>query len=236
MITHCFSLGHGCAICGFSNSVERSFVRHKHLIFPTSYMHSDTLAAFPVAKPLRVKRSVLLRSIASALVSYIFNRFLMYFPSCHVRLALFRLRVARLGNGVGLLMGVELRNGRNVVIGDRVVINRGVLLDGRGGELIIGNDVDIAQEVNIWTLEHDVHSDVHADRGGNVLIEDHVWIASRATILPGVRIGKGAVVACNSVVTKDVPQMAIVAGVPAKVIGTRRSRLGYRLHFRPWFE
>lgn len=198
-------------------------------------MHTDILTASPATK-MRVKRFILVRSIASALVSYIFNRFLMHIPSYHLRLALFRLRVAKLGKGVGLLMGVELRNGRNVFIGDRVVINRGVLLDGRGGQLIIGNDVDIAQETNIWTLEHDVHSDVHADKGGNVVIEDHVWIASRATILPGVRIGKGAVVACNSVVTKDVPEMAIVGGVPAKVIGTRRNRIDYRLHFRPWFE
>jgi acetyltransferase-like isoleucine patch superfamily enzyme len=199
-------------------------------------MHTDILTASPATKMSRVKRFVSIRSIASALVSYIFNRFLMYIPSHHIRVALFRLRVAKLGKGVGLLMGVELRNGRNVFIGDRVVINKGVLLDGRGGQLIIGDDVDIAQETNIWTLEHDVHSDVHADKGGNVVIQDHVWIASRATILPGVRIGRGAVVACNSVVTKDVPPMAIVAGVPAKIIGTRRSQLDYRLHFRPWFE
>lgn len=160
----------------------------------------------------------------------------MYIPSCHTRLLFFRLRVAKLGSGVGLLMGVELRRGRNVFIGDRVVINKGVLLDGRGGRLVIGDDVDIAQETNIWTLEHDVHSDTHADKGGDVIIGDHVWIASRATILPGVRIGNGAVVASNSVVTKDVPPMAIVGGVPAKVIGERRSRLEYQLHFRPWFE
>jgi maltose O-acetyltransferase len=85
-------------------------------------------------------------------------------------------------------------------------------------------------------LEHDVHSDTHADKGGDVIIGDHAWIASRVTILPGVRIGDGAVVASNSVVTKDVPSMAIVGGVPARVIGQRRSRLEYRLHFRPWFE
>jgi maltose O-acetyltransferase len=199
-------------------------------------MHTNILTASPATEMRRVNRFALIRSIASSLVSYIFNRFLMYVPSCHLRLVFFRLRVAKLGKGVGLLMGVELRNGRNVFIGDRVVINRGVLLDGRGGQLIIGNDVDIAQETNIWTLEHDVHSDAHADKGGPVVIEDHVWIASRATILPGVRIGKGAVVACNAVVTRDVPQLAIVAGVPARIIGKRRSRLDYRLHFRPWFE
>lgn len=177
-----------------------------------------------------------LRLCISGFVSYIFNRFLMFIPSLYVRLFFFRLRVAKLGKGVGLLMGVELRNGRNVSIGDRVVLNRGVLLDGRGGRLAIGNDVDIAQETNIWTLEHDVHSDSHADKGGDVTIADHVWIASRVTILPGVHIGQGAVVASNSVVTKDVPPMAIVGGVPAKIIGQRRSALQYQLRFRPWFE
>jgi acetyltransferase-like isoleucine patch superfamily enzyme len=199
-------------------------------------MHTEVPTDVPATRMSHVKRFEASRSIASAFVSYIVNRFLMYVPSCHFRLALFRLRVAKLGKGVGLLMGVELRHGRNVFIGDRVVINRRVLLDGRGGQLIIGNDVDIAQETNIWTLEHDVHSDVHADKGGDVVIEDHVWIASRATILPGVRIGKGAVIACSSVVTKDVPAMAIVGGVPAKVIGMRQSLIDYRLNFRPWFE
>jgi acetyltransferase-like isoleucine patch superfamily enzyme len=176
------------------------------------------------------------RACISGLLSYVFNRVLMHIPSGHLRLFFFRLRVAKLGTGVGLLMGVELRHGRNVFIGDRVVINKKVLLDGRGGRLVIGNDVDIAQETNIWTLEHDVHSDTHADKGGDVIIGHHVWIASRVTILPNVRIGAGAVVASNSVVTKDIPPMSIVAGVPAKIIGWRQNRLAYRLRFRPWFE
>src|SRR5580698_6418789 len=98
-----------------------------------------------------------MRSIASAFVSYIFNRYVMYIPSRSIRLFFFRMRVAKCGQGIGLLMGVELRRGRNVFIGDRVVMNRGVLLDGRGGRLTIGDDVDISQETNIWTLQHDVH-------------------------------------------------------------------------------
>ena len=204
----------------------------------TLHSGSTTAAAPQVNTNVRSNSHFLqsLRACASGLLSYIFNRFLMHIPSCHVRLFFFRRRVAKLGKGVGLLMGVELRRGRNVFIGDRVVINRGVLLDGRGGRLVIGNDVDVAQETNIWTLEHDVHSDTHATIGADVTIEDYAWIASRVTILPGVRIGRGAVVASNSVVTKDVPPMAIVGGIPAKVIGQRRSRLDYQLHFRPWFE
>jgi maltose O-acetyltransferase len=172
----------------------------------------------------------------AGLAAYIFNRVLMHIPCRQVRTVLFRMRVADVGKDVCLLMGIEVRNGRNVSLGDRVVVNRRVLLDGRGGHLVIGSDVDIAQETNIWTLQHDVHSDLHMDSGGDVVIGDHVWIASRATILPGVHIGPGAVVACNSVVTRDVPPMAIVAGAPARVIGQRRSKLNYKLRFRPWFE
>lgn len=53
---------------------------------------------------------------------------------------------------------------------------------------------------------------------GPVVIEDNVWIGDKASILSGVTIGKGAIVACNAVVTKDVPPYSVVAGVPAKVI------------------
>ena len=72
----------------------------------------------------------------------------------------------------------------------------------RGG-LQIGNNVDIAQDVQIWTAEHNVNSENHELISANVIIEDNVWIASRATVLPGVTIGKGAVIACSAVVTKS---------------------------------
>lgn len=212
---------------------------------PTATMHIPTAIKDSrppsIAKVRGVTRQLVnaqqrLRCCAAGLSGFIFNRVLMYIPSRHLRTLIFRMRVGEVGKGVCLLMGIEVRNGRNVTLGDRVVVNRGVLLDGRGGHLVIGSDVDIAQETNIWTLQHDVHSDLHLDQGGDVVIGDHVWIASRVTILPGVHIGPGAVVACNSVVTRDIPPMAIVAGAPARVVGQRRSKLSYRLHFRPWFE
>ncbi|WP_198952521.1 acyltransferase [Mucilaginibacter sp. MD40] len=133
-------------------------------------------------------------------------------------------------------MGVEVRAGSNVSIGNNTIINQKVLLDGRGGKLVIGNNVDIAQETNIWTLEHDVHDDYHVSKGADVIIEDYVWIASRVTILPGVTIGRGAVVASNSVVTKNVEPLTIVGGVPAKLIGQRKSNLLYKLNYRPLFR
>ena len=133
-------------------------------------------------------------------------------------------------------MGFEIRNPRNIEIGDNNVFNRKVMLDGRGGKLIIGNNVDIAQETNIWTLEHDVNDDYHHDKPGDVIIEDYVWVASRVTVLPGVKIGRGAVVAACAVVNSDVNEMDIVGGVPAKVIGKRSSRLLYKKFHRPFFQ
>lgn len=133
-------------------------------------------------------------------------------------------------------MNVNLRNPVQIFIGARSVINMNCILDARGGALGIGHDVDIGPCTHIWTLEHDPSSPVHGTKGGRVTIEDHVWIASRVTILPGVTVHRGAVVACGSVVTKDVPAMAIVAGVPAKVIGQRQNSLEYKLNYRPRFR
>lgn len=145
-------------------------------------------------------------------------------------------KYSHIGKDSTVLSFVEIRNPNNVYIGNNSVINRHVLLDGRGGKLLIGNNVDIAQETNIWTLEHDLNSDYHQSSGADVVIEDYVWVASRVTILPGVRIGKGAVIAAGAVVTKDVPSMAVVGGVPAKIIGTRKSGLKYTLRYSPWFR
>lgn len=144
----------------------------------------------------------------------------------------------KVGNGCFFCMGLEFKGReKKISIGNNTFINKKVLLDCRGGELIIGSNVDIGQETNIWTLEHDPNDNNHNTRGASVIIEDYVWIATRVTILPGVKIGRGAVIACNSVVTKDVPSMEIVAGIPAKSIGKRKNQLKYIFNnYYPWFS
>ena len=96
--------------------------------------------------------------------------------------------------------------------------------------MIIGNHVDIASGVMIYNSEHEINSeDFHAIIAP-VEIEDYVFIGPRAIILPGVKIGEGAVVAAGAVVTKDVPEYMVVGGVPAQVIGERKVKdLHYRL-------
>lgn len=160
----------------------------------------------------------------------------MYIPFHFIRRFFIKQKLRHVGEGASFLMGIDIRQGKNISIGDNSIINKNVLLDGRGGSLIIGSNVDIAQETNIWTLEHDVHDDLHGSKGGDVEICDHVWIASRVTILPGVCIKKGAVVASNSVVTKDIEECMIVGGIPAKPIGKRKNMLKYTLHYEPWFK
>lgn len=174
-----------------------------------------------------------LKDFLSGLFLFVTN-LVMCIPFHYVRLRYLRCFM-HIGKKSSVMSFVEVRKPCNVFIGNQSVVNKKVLLDGRGGKLIIKDNVDIAQETNIWTLEHDVNDDFHCSVGADVVIEDYVWIASRVTILPGVHIGRGAVVACCSVVTKDVPQMAIVAGIPAKVVGKRRNNLKYKHNYFPWF-
>lgn len=85
--------------------------------------------------------------------------------------------------------------------------------------VIIGKNCRIAPHVIIMDSDFHATGDRLAKgKGGAIIIEDSAWVATRATILKGVRIGKGAVVATGAVVTKDVPAYTLVAGVPAKII------------------
>lgn len=170
-------------------------------------------------------------------IVYIICPFVMSIPSYWVRhFFLRKVCKLKLGENTSILRHVRFICAYNVQIGDNCVLNSYCQLDGRVSKIIIGNNVDIAQETNIWTLEHDPNSDTHYGKGGDVIIDDYVWIASRVTILPGVHIKKGAVVASGAVVTKDVPEFAIVGGVPARIIGHRDSKLRYSLNYRPLFQ
>ena len=122
-----------------------------------------------------------------------------------------------------------------IQIGNHCVIGTDVLFDGREG-LKIGDNVNIGPGVWIFTYEHDVQSRTFEAKGGPVVIEDYVWVSSRAMILPNVRIGRGSVVAAGAVVTKDVPPHKIVAGVPARPIGDRTQNLEYKFDYHVSFQ
>jgi maltose O-acetyltransferase len=157
-------------------------------------------------------------------------------PSHHLRRFLYRLAGIKIGRGSTLHMGIRFYQPKNIKIGEDSVVGEGTVLDGRD-QLVIGNHVAIASEVMIYNSEHDINSEVFEAIEAPVYIEDYSFIGPRAIILPGVRIGYGAIVAAGAVVTKDVPPFAIVGGVPAKIIGERRlKKLNYRLGRARWFR
>lgn len=133
-------------------------------------------------------------------------------------------------------MGLEVRAGRQVHIGNGSIIGTDCILDGRAG-ISLGRSVNLSSEVAIWTLQHSPGDSTFGLKSGSVQIGDRAWISFRATLLPGVTIGEGAVVAAGAVVTKDVAPFSIVAGIPAQHIGERPHDLTYDLGLlpKPWF-
>lgn len=150
-------------------------------------------------------------------------RIVGHIPLYFVRKLFYLLSGMKLAKGSHIHIGAQFFNPTNISIGEGTIVGQYAFLDGRA-KLYIGNNVDIASEVMIYNSEHDIHSeDFHAIEA-TVHIGDYVFIGPRAIILPGVKIGKGAVVAAGAVVTSDVEDFAIVGGVPAKVIGERKNK------------
>ncbi len=157
-------------------------------------------------------------------------------PFHHVRRFFYRLAGVKIGKGSTIHMYARFYNPKNIVIGEDTIIGEFAVLDGRD-KLVIGNHVDIASEVMIYNSEHNINDPHFLAITEPVVIEDYVFVGPRAIILPGVKIGKGAIVAAGAVVTKDVPPFAIVGGVPAKIIGERKLKtLKYKLGRAAWFR
>ena len=169
------------------------------------------------------------------LVHYLSNHFINHIPFYSIRHFYYRKAVhLKLGKKSSIHLNT-LITGRNIAIGENTTINRNCYLDGRG-YLRIGNNVSISPDVHLITCDHEAQSKNFFFKSGEIIIEDYVWIGSRATVLPNVRIGEGAVVSACAVVTRNVEPYSIVAGVPAKLIGRRSSDLDYIPAYFPWFD
>jgi maltose O-acetyltransferase len=181
-----------------------------------------------------------------------------YIPSHTLRLFLYRhvFRI-QIGKDSSIHWRAEFNLPSGIAIGHNTIIGNDAFLDGRfkrdkGNRtlaqyikdflnppkrpLTIGNNVSIAGEVRIYTMEHDINDPYFTETAAPVVIEDYVVIGTRVTILPGVHIGKGAVIATGAVVTKDVAPYTVVGGVPAKEISKRNTNLRYTLKFSRLFQ
>jgi len=152
-----------------------------------------------------------------------------FIPSHLLRRLCYRLTGMKIGVNSTIHMGARFFQPKNINIGQGTIIGDHAFLDGRS-RLSIGNHVDIASQVLIYNSEHDLSDPEMKAIEAPVIIEDYVFIGPRVIILPGVKIGRGAVIAAGAVVTKDVPEKAIVGGVPAKIIGERNIKnFNYKL-------
>lgn len=149
-------------------------------------------------------------------------------PTHSLRIFALRLSGAKIGRNVALGRGTRVLDPRRLSIGTNTIIGMRVCLDARGG-LAIGTNCNIADEIAVWTAEHDIQAADFAMTVGRVDIRDRVWLCFRSIVLPGVTVGEGSVVASATVVTKDVPPFSVVGGVPAKLIGNRNKLLTYQL-------
>lgn len=140
-----------------------------------------------------------------------------------IKLIFIKRKFKKFGKGSTIIFPSIFWGHNMISIGDYTDIGAFVNIWGNAG-LSIGNRVLIASHVVINTLTHDYNYDpikFAPSISKEIIIEDDVWIGAHAVIMPGITIGKGAVVGAGSIVTKDVPPYAIVMGVPAKIFKFR---------------
>jgi maltose O-acetyltransferase len=132
----------------------------------------------------------------------------------------FRILLHRVGKHTFFDYNVYVKFPWLVEIGDHVSVNRGAQFFSGFKErykVIVGNHVYIAPNVGFYAAGHDIY-DLTQHVGGDIVVEDGVWIGACSIILPGVTIGENSVIGAGSVVTKSIPANSIAVGSPARVI------------------
>lgn len=173
-----------------------------------------------------------IKVIFQSFIFYLFNYWLTFLP-------IYWIRKFYLQNMMGIKIGKQsfIHMGcifyQHVRIGNNSVIGRQCHLL---GNITIKNNVSITAQTYIFSSSHYKDSPIFEAYCSPVVIEDYAWVGARAMILPGVRIGKGAILGAASTATNSLADYSISVGSPAKNVGNRSEKLDYNLVYFPYFQ
>lgn len=153
-------------------------------------------------------------------------------PSRKFRNLFYKIMGAQIGEGTVIFRRAEILFPKGMNIGNHCSIGWFTHLDARAG-IEVGENTVIASYCKLITGSHKVDSSDFEAEFKPIKIGKRVWVGTGSTILQGVSIGEGAVIAAGSVVTKDVEPFMIVGGVPAKPIRKRNENLNYTIEPAP---
>ena len=150
-----------------------------------------------------------------------------------------------------VLLDAKGTSNKGIVLRDEVFIGRNTILSCKGGDIYLDDRVNIGFNCEIFSsnsvrlgkdilvaaytyivgggnyklddIDTPINQQPDFEGKGGVLFEDNIWVGSHCVILDGVKVGSGSVIAAGAVVSKEVPQMAIVGGVPGKVLKSRKN-------------
>jgi len=141
-----------------------------------------------------------------------------YHPENEVREIFAELTSQPVNESLRLVPPFHTDCGKNIHLGENVFINSNCTMQDQGG-IFIGDNVLIGHNTCLLTLNHQEDPEKRANLlPAPINIGNGAWLGSNVTVLPGITIGDGAIIAAGAVVTKDVEPDTIVAGVPAKVV------------------
>jgi acetyltransferase-like isoleucine patch superfamily enzyme len=182
----------------------------------------------------RMQNMGVLRKARNRIGQLLYNMLVTHIPSHAIRLTYLRMFGATIGKGSSVNRGTTILDIEFLTIGANSAVGQRCMLDARAG-LWLGDNVILASDVQLLGGGHDINHPDFLPVPNPTVVEDYVWIASRAMTLP-CHIGRGAVVAAQAVVIKDVGELEVVGGNPAKVIAKRNpDALQYSGRFRAPF-
>ncbi len=154
---------------------------------------------------------------------YLVNSIIPHLPFWKIRRPLLKLAGMQIGYETFIMKNNYFMHAYKFKIGNYSHLNRDCVIDARGG-IQIGNRVSVSHRVTMMTGSHDIQNAHFIGKFSPITIDDYAFLGVGCTVLQGVHIGYGSVVAAGAVVTKDVPAFSIVGGVPATIIGHRKKQ------------